>query len=193
MSEAAKKAPESKEKQKPEEGAAAPKAKFDFLTLLILLVVGLNMAAVGFMGTYMKKMWTKIYDLQLRAQKAEKENEPVAEEPPKSLGKELAPQTGGTLYPMESFLVNISSESGAKFLQTQMELELADPALEDEVTRKKAALRDAIIVLLSSRTYKELREASGMKLLRADILKAINNLLTTGKVRDIYFTQFHFN
>ena len=74
-----------------------------------------------------------------------------------------------------------------------MELELADPSLEDEVTRKKAALRDAVIVLLSSRTYKELKESNGIKILRADILKSINNLLTTGKVREIYFTQFLFN
>jgi hypothetical protein len=109
MADAAKKIADSKDKHKPiDDGAAAPKRKFDFLTLLIFLVLGLNMAAVGYMGSYMKKMWTKIYDLQLRAQKAEKENEVPVEEP-KSLGKDFQPQGNGTLYPMESFLVNISS------------------------------------------------------------------------------------
>jgi flagellar FliL protein len=74
-----------------------------------------------------------------------------------------------------------------------MELELADPAVEDEISRKKAAVRDAIIVLLSSRNYRDLREAAGLKKLRVDLVKAINNLLSTGKVKEVYFTQFHFN
>src|SRR5262249_4392619 len=109
------------------------------------------------------------------------------------LGKEMQSPAMGLLYPLDSFLVNISSDQGPKFLQTQMELELGDPGTEDEVARKKAAIRDAIIVLLSSRTYKELREPSGMKKLRVDLLRAINNLLTTGKIKEVYFTQFHFN
>jgi flagellar FliL protein len=94
---------------------------------------------------------------------------------------------------MESFLVNITSDQGPKFLQTQMEFELTDAATEDEVTRKKSAIRDAIIVLLSSRSYKQIRETTGMVTLRHDILRAVNNLLSNGKVREVYFTQFHFN
>jgi flagellar protein FliL len=199
MAEAAKKAPEPiKGKDKELNLEAQPnqqKPKIELMTVLLLAVVLVNMLAVGFMGSYMKKMWSKIHDLQLRAQKAEREADPTFDNDKKKdvVGKELHPSVGGPLYPMESFLVNIASDTGPKFLQTQMELELTDPALEDEVTRKKAALRDAIIVLLSSRTYKDLREPSGMKALRTDILKAMNNLLTTGKVREIYFTQFHFN
>lgn len=74
-----------------------------------------------------------------------------------------------------------------------MELELTDSATEEEITKKKAAIRDAVIVLLSSRSYKQIREASGMVTLRRDILRAVNNLLTSGQVREVYFTQFHFN
>jgi flagellar basal body-associated protein FliL len=33
----------------------------------------------------------------------------------------------------------------------------------------------------------------GMKKLRADLIRAINNLLSGGKIKEIYFTQFHFN
>jgi flagellar FliL protein len=74
-----------------------------------------------------------------------------------------------------------------------MELELTDSATEEEITKKKAAIRDAVIVLLSSRSYKQIRETTGMVTLRRDILRAVNNLLTSGQVREVYFTQFHFN
>jgi flagellar FliL protein len=111
----------------------------------------------------------------------------------KMSGRMLTPPTPGTLYPMESFLVNISSDQGPKFLQTQMEFELMDAATEDEISKKKSAIRDAIIVLLSSRSYKQIRDTSGMVNLRRDLLRVVNNLLTTGQVREVYFTQFHFN
>lgn len=99
----------------------------------------------------------------------------------------------GVLYPMESFLVNVNGDSGSKYLQTQMELELSDSSLQPELVRKRPALRDAVIVLLSSKTVKELREPDTLKQLRAQIVQSLNQILTTGKIKEVYFTQFHFN
>ncbi len=192
MSEAAKKEPhKGKEAAAAAEGGAAAAAgpKKDILGFIVLGVVTLNVMAMGGMGFFMQKMWKKVQDIQ---SETERLATPEPEEEPPS-GKELKAQNLGILYPIESFLVNIASDQGPKFLQTQMEFELGDPGLEDEIARKKPAIRDSIIVLLSSRTYKELREPAGMKKLREDILRAVNNLLTTGKLKDIYFTQFHFN
>lgn len=194
---AQKKAPEAA--PNPKAAGAKPegekaKKKFDILSISTIALIAINLVAVISMGLFVKKLTSKIGDLQTQVTNIQTP-EPVQEEEPheKSLGKEMAPPVQGTLYPLESFLVNISSDQGPKFLQTQMELELPDPGLEDEITRKKAAIRDAIIVLLSSRSYKDLRDQGGIKRLRADILRAINALLSTGKVREIYFTQFHFN
>ncbi len=186
MADAAKKIQEA---PKPTFLGEATKSKPDLLGLVLFGLVLVNLATVGGLGYFMQLMWHRVQDLQAQTQKLQR-----PEEPKQSLiGKELQPQNLGTLYPIESFLVNIASDQGPKFLQTQLELELADPAVEDELSRKKPALRDAIIVLLSSRSYKELREPTGMRKLRADLLRVINNLLSTGKVKDIYFTQFHFN
>lgn len=200
MAEAAeKKAPEAAAAPNPKAAAGAkpegekPKKKLDILSLSTIGLIAINLVCVVSMGLFVKKLTGRIGELQTQVSEMEKPEAPVEEEKEKSLGKEMAPPVQGTLYPMESFLVNISSDQGPKFLQTQMELELPDPGLEDEITRKKAALRDAIIVLLSSRSYKDLKEQGGLKKLRADILRSINGLLSTGKVREIYFTQFHFN
>jgi len=198
MAEAAKKLAEVP-KQSDTNAAApsTPKKKMDVLGLVSVLIVALNLGAVGTMGLYLKKMWAKMMEIQekvtkVEALQAEEEASPSKDSKAK-LGRTMTPPTPGTLYPMESFLVNISSDQGPKFLQTQMELELVDSATEDEITKKKAAIRDAIIVLLSSRTYKQIRETSGMVNLRRDILRVVNNLLSSGQVREVYFTQFHFN
>jgi flagellar FliL protein len=185
----------------PEPGAAAPapaaappaKAPRDALGMLIFVVNIANLAVLGGTGFFMQKMWVKMRDVNAQAEKilATKAQREKAEEEP--VGKEFQPKQMGELYPMDSFLVNIASDTGPKFLQTQMEFEVEDSAVEEELARRRAAVRDAIIVLLSSRTFSQLREANGMRNLRQDLLHTVNNLLTTGKIKDIYFTQFHFN
>jgi flagellar FliL protein len=163
--------------------------KVDFLGLVIFGLVTVNLITLGGMGFFLQKMWVRVQELKLQLDRVSAA--PTGDEGP--LGKEMQPQNLGTLYPLESFLVNIGSEQGPKFLQTQMELELSEPGVEDEISRKKAAIRDGVIMLLTSRSYRELREPDGMKKLRQDLLKSINGLLSSGKVKEIYFTQFHFN
>lgn len=189
MAEAVAKKPQDNVRAVRAEAEAPAKPRADWLGIVIFSLVVINLASVGGMGYFMQLMWTRMQDLQSQTAKLKQPDEPKQS----VIGKELQAQNLGTLYPIESFLVNIASDQGPKFLQTQMELELADPIVEDELSRKKPAIRDAIIVLLSSRSYKELREPAGMRKLRGDLLRVINNLLSTGKVKDIYFTQFHFN
>lgn len=171
--------------------AAQDKKKFDLLGTLVLGLVTINLFTIGGLGYYLQKISSRLHEVE---QAAQKPHMIVSSNPEESnLGRELEAKNVAILYPIESFLVNIQSDQGSKFLQTQIELELADNGLEEEISRKKAAIRDAIIVHLSSRSYKELREQDGLKKLRKDLIGAINHLLTTGKIKDLYFTQFHFN
>jgi flagellar FliL protein len=173
--------------------AAAPKQSRDKLGLFVILLNVINLAALGATGMFLNRMWTKMREVNELGEKilaARVAREKAAEHP---VGKELEAKPIGVLYPMDSFLVNIASDQGPKFLQTQMEFELEDPAVEEELARKRPAIRDAILVLLSSRTFRQLRETNGMRSLRQDLLHTVNNLLNHGKVKEIYFTQFHFN
>lgn len=170
---------------------AAPKRKLDILGIILFVVVLANVGMVTSLGMFGKKLWDKVQDLDTQTQKlAAIRRETAAVKP---LGEETKATEIGVLFSMESFLVNISSDQGPKFLQTQMEFELSDPGVEDELVRRKPAVRDAIIVLLSSRSYKELRDPHGMKKLRQDLIKTINRMLASGSIKDIFFTQFHFN
>lgn len=204
-----KSAANAKEKSKlsvvPNEGTDTPvKAKRDILSISILAVSVINVAMLVGMGVFVSKMSSKVKEVQekttslIELSNAEEKERAEAKDKKKQLeakllGKDVVAPPQGTLYPLDSFLVNIASDQGAKFLQTQLELELSDPSVEEEVTKKRAALRDAIIVLLSSKSYKELKEPNGIRVLRVEIQKAINGLLTTGSIKEVFFTQFHFN
>jgi flagellar FliL protein len=184
--------------EKPKDGAhAAPAAaaapKGDKLGLLVLLLALLNTGAVAGMGFLFLQVLGRITHMEDQTKALETK---LAEEkkPPKSaVGKEFIPQELGVLYPLDAFLVNITSDRGSRFLQMKLEMELDAPALEDEIALKRPAIRDAIIVLLTSRNYAELRDPKGMRKLRVDLVRAVNNLLKSGQVKEIYFTQFNFN
>lgn len=171
--------------------AVPPPSKKDWIGMALLGVVTINLIALAGMGVLLQKMWGRLHEVAEVAKKAvENQTEGTKSS---GLGKELEPHKMGPLFPLENILVNINSDQGPKFLQVQMELELNDPVVEDELKKKKPILRDAIIVLLSSRSYRELRESEGMAKLRADLIRSINSLLSSGKVKEIYFTQFHLN
>jgi len=193
MAEAARKLTEVSDRKEASVNAAAPKK--DWLGIVSSLIVVLNLVAIGTLGVVLKKIWarTQLIEAKIEEIALKQKEESLPLDQAKKSGRLLTPPVPGTLYPLDSFLVNISSDQGPRFLQTQMELELTDSTTEDEITKKKAAIRDSILVLLSSRSYREIRETAGMTKLRKDILKAVNGLLTNGKVREVYFTQFHFN
>lgn len=178
---------------KPQESSVSRSSGGDKLGFLVLLIVVLNTVAAAGMGYLVMQMWNRMSFLEVKSKALETR---VAEEKKPSgsaVGKEFIPQELGVLYPLDGFLVNITSDRGPRFLQMKLELELDTPALEDEIALKRPALRDAIIVLLTSRNYAELRDPRGMRKLRGDLLRAVNNLLKSGQVKEIYFTQFHFN
>lgn len=173
-----------------ENSQTAAKKRPDYLGIALVGLVTINLVTVGALGFYLDKLWGQYHVLAQETDSLKRAQIQESEAPrePSSRPPEI-----GILYPIESFLVNIASDQGPKFLQTQLEFELTDPDIEEEIARKKPAIRDAIIVLLSSRTYAELRNANGLKKLRTDLLRTVNNILTSGSVKALYFTQFHFN
>ncbi len=175
--------------ENPEQTIQKEKKKIDILGLTFLLLLVFNLITVGALGYYLKVLWQNFYDLKSETRKIAAKSE----EENLTANKKISEPELGILFPLESFLVNITSAHGPKFLQTQIELEISDGRVENEIVSKKPAIRDAIIVLLSSHTYEQLKDPAGMNKLRADILRSVNNLLTSGTVKSLYFTQFHFN
>ncbi|WP_333803784.1 flagellar basal body-associated protein FliL [Sulfurospirillum sp.] len=96
----------------------------------------------------------------------------------------------GPMYPMAQFVVNLLSESGNRFLKVAVDLELSDPKLQPEMDRKKSLIRDIIIRTFSSKTFEEISTLKGKDKLKDEVLDKINENLSDGQVKNIYFTDF---
>lgn len=98
--------------------------------------------------------------------------------------------TIGPMYPMSQFVVNLLSESGSKYLKVILDLELDSEELAPEMDMKKSLVRDIIIRSLSSKTFEEVSTMKGKDRLKDEIVNKLNDVLTDGHVKNIFFTDF---
>ncbi len=105
-------------------------------------------------------------------------------------GVPVAPQKLGIMYDLGSFLVNLADKNANTYAKVSITLELSNQKVKEEVVKRLPIIKDAVINLLSSKTYDEIRTPEGKEELRLELIKRINAILVTGGVQNIYFTQF---
>lgn len=96
----------------------------------------------------------------------------------------------GPIYPMKIFIVNLMEPMGKRYLKVKIELELDSDKLLPEVEKRLPQLRDAILTMLSSKTYEDISDLTGKYQLRAEIIAMLNRFLKSGKINNVYFTEF---
>lgn len=97
----------------------------------------------------------------------------------------------GMLYPLETFIVNMADNDGSRYLKVTIQLELdKTEKLKEELDKRVPQLRDAILTILSAKTYEEISSAQGKLILKQEILRRLNSLLPFGAITNIYFTEF---
>ena len=96
----------------------------------------------------------------------------------------------GPMFPLDTFTVNLLSDSGRRYLKVQMNLELDGEELAVELESKTAVVRDVVIRLLSSKTLEEISTAKGKDKLKEQIVNQLNLRLRDGNLRHVYFTEF---
>ena len=94
------------------------------------------------------------------------------------------------LYGMDPFVVNVTGDGYNRFLKLRVELEANDTDLKEELDARLPQVRDALIVLLSSKQLSDITDFEGKALLKEDILERVNDLLDGGQVRSVLFTEF---
>jgi flagellar FliL protein len=90
---------------------------------------------------------------------------------------------------MDPFIVNLA-DAEPRFLKVTIKLELDGAPAKAEVSERSPQVRDAILILLSSKDAQTLKPTAGKLQLRDEILQRINALLATGQARNAYFTEF---
>jgi len=97
---------------------------------------------------------------------------------------------GGPLVNIGDFIVNIISEDGNHYLRASITIEATDSKRAEEVNRRMPMVRDAVLMLISNKTFEELYDMHGKKQLKAELLLEINSILSNEGAAAIYFTDF---
>lgn len=93
-------------------------------------------------------------------------------------------------YALETFVVNLNDPGGKRYLKTNIELEYTLEEVGAELAHRLPQLRDLILLQLSSKSLDDIQSVDGKIELRRELIQRINQILTSGKIRNLYFTQF---
>jgi flagellar FliL protein len=92
------------------------------------------------------------------------------------------------------FVVNLADTSQVRYLKTTIVLEVeggkAGGGGHGESTGADAKIRDAVIQVLSSKTFAQLSAPDGKEKLKKDLIEAVNERLEEGKAVEVYFNEF---
>lgn len=94
----------------------------------------------------------------------------------------------GAIYPMETFIVNLSG--GQRFLRAEIQLEFTEREVPSRFYARLVPIRDLLIKLLTTRSAEELSSSDGKDELREAIIMAVNQMMRKDQVKQVYFTQF---
>lgn len=94
--------------------------------------------------------------------------------------------------PLPDLTVNLADSGGNRYLKIGMEVELNAPESAQELAAQNARVRDAIILLLSSKTVAQLSTSEGKVLLKNEVAARLNQILGAPRVVRIFFTNFVF-
>ena len=163
-----------------EEGKADDSAKGGMnkkmllLVMLALLVVGVGGAGFYFMSGGAPEGKGKSSDAHMEA---EAEHEPD-------------PGFIGPVIDLEPFVLNLADRDQLRYLKVAIKLQLDRPEEETDFTIKLPAIRDALLVLLTSKESRSLRTVDGKMLVRDEIGGRVNTIMKKGKIQQVFFTEF---
>jgi len=172
--------------QKPKDNEGEKKQSSQKPILFIGLAVFNMVVVIGV--AYMLYSWKKHEEAKTTIQDVV-EGEHAEQEKDKVEAEELV----GQLVPLETFLVNLAGVRGGRLLKVTMSLEVDSVDVQNEIDKRKAEIRDTILILLSSKSFDQVSSKDGKDFLREEVRDTLNSFLTKGKVKSVLFTEFFYN
>ena len=157
---------------------------------VLLILMGLLLVLVLGMGGGMFMIWTKLSTVSLKAVVPETGAEVISDK--------AKPEDIGAVVSIDTFIVNLADPGGNRYLRVTMDLELAGKPADksggktagDELAKRMPQIRDAILMILSTKRYSDISTPEGKTALREEILNAANGLLSSSQISRIYFKEF---
>ena len=96
----------------------------------------------------------------------------------------------GVLLSLGEVIVSLNGDGGpTRYLRINVDLELTDQAAADLAAVRLPILRDVVIVTLTDRSASELNRPEGMKGLRDELMRRLDERLPGQILRHIYFSD----
>ena len=99
-------------------------------------------------------------------------------------------ESTGHIVPLDSFVINLADPSEVRYLKVTINLEVDKGATIDEAQTKMPQIRDALLMLLTSKTSNDMKDTGGKLKLQDEMVARVNNFIRTGKVKAVYLTEF---
>ncbi|MBP8646583.1 MAG: flagellar basal body-associated FliL family protein [Syntrophobacteraceae bacterium] len=154
------------EESKSEKGEAAKKRGSPLVKIILLVVILGLLGGGGFFA------YVKFFKAPSGAEAAK------------------TPKEEKTVCELEPFLVNLADAGGKRYLKVNIKIEVNNAPVAAEFNSRLFEVRDAILMLLSSKEYNDISSAGGKITLKREIISQLNRLLRQGQVREVYFTEF---
>lgn len=191
----------SAEEAKKEEGAAVEKKKSNVLLIviivvLILIIIGGAVVAMMLMNSEGDGHGDPKHPEATKEAAAHKDphaKEAAAPKAKSADGEDSRKLSDiGILYPLDTFTVNLKSESGRSYLKATISLELnaEQKELSIELDKKIPVIRDRIIRILSAKSLEEISSKKGKEKVGEQIMETLNAMMVDGSIKGIYFTEF---
>lgn len=125
----------------------------------------------------------------LLAERSPGKHNPQTEETEHSPAK-AKDENFGIICELEPFIVNLLDREGKRYLKTTIEFEVENEAIKKELTRRTPQVRDAILLLLTSKSFEDISKPEGKLRLKTELIVRINQILPRTGIRTLYFTEF---
>lgn len=168
--------PDVEKKRDDDESKAAPEKKG--MSPLILIIVGLIGLVIA--GTVAFIIVHKVLTAPAK--------DAAPKEEDKAAGKEVY---FGKLFSFdEPIIVNLAGTKGQRYLKVSIKFEVTDDAVVEELTTRKPMILDLLISILSSKSIEDVSDTIGRNRLRREVIDKGNAEIVSGKIINVYFTEF---
>ncbi|SDB54048.1 flagellar FliL protein [Desulfonatronum thiosulfatophilum] len=148
------------------------KLKWIILILILLLMAGGAAAYWFFMGP--------------GADPKEKSEQAQAQDSRTSPRAEFIPE----IVSLQPFIVNLADPLGRRFLRMSLDVEVLNKSVASDLQRADSRVRDAVILLLSGKSFSDLASMESKIILKNEIMDRLNQILGSGRVTNVYLTEF---
>jgi flagellar FliL protein len=154
--------------------------KLNMSKKLMILILGVVVLFIGMMGAGFFILWSKL-----------PASAPAAVSPEGQHAESNQEEQGlGPLYSLGTLIVNLADEGGKRYLRVSIEMELSDKTLQEQLEKRLPQIRDTILMILPTKTYKDINTTEGKQALRTQIISELNKYFSTGSITNLYFTEF---